>query len=210
MLGTCGAWPATISGRTIVSIAPCWRWSSGEFEAEQTSFFPSIKETLNHIHLVDLFYFDMLEERRHRASQLVRASTPYEDAQDLADAQAKFDRNSWLSAMACPDADLDRPSRPTAARPASIPERIGDLLAHLLPARHPSPRPSACDAVRHLGRAAAARRISARLRSAVPARRGRTARPDRAAAGSPRSILDDRLQLDARRRSPAGRVPLQR
>ena len=34
----------------------------GEFEAKRTSFFPSIKGTLNHILSVDLFYLDMMEE----------------------------------------------------------------------------------------------------------------------------------------------------
>ena len=34
----------------------------GEFEAARTSFFPSIKETLNHILSVDLYYLDMMEE----------------------------------------------------------------------------------------------------------------------------------------------------
>lgn len=35
---------------------------AGEFEARRTSFFPSIKDTLNHILAVDLLYLDFLEQ----------------------------------------------------------------------------------------------------------------------------------------------------
>lgn len=36
----------------------------GEFEMHRTSFFPSIKATLNHILVVDWFYVDALEGAR--------------------------------------------------------------------------------------------------------------------------------------------------
>ena len=39
----------------------CLRLQPGEFEAHRTSFFPSIKMTLNHIITVDWFYVDGLE-----------------------------------------------------------------------------------------------------------------------------------------------------
>lgn len=39
----------------------CAQLSQAEFEAERTSFFPSIKATLNHILTVDWFYIDALE-----------------------------------------------------------------------------------------------------------------------------------------------------
>lgn len=42
--------------RAVLSLQP------GEFEAERTSFFPSIKATLNHILAIDLLYLDFLEE----------------------------------------------------------------------------------------------------------------------------------------------------
>jgi uncharacterized damage-inducible protein DinB len=71
--------------RAVLALAP------GEFEAERTGFFPSIRETLNHILLVDLFYFDMLEERGLGRAVGARFN-PYENAKDLADAQALFDR----------------------------------------------------------------------------------------------------------------------
>jgi uncharacterized damage-inducible protein DinB len=42
-------------------LAACASLSQGEFEAKGTSFFPSIKATLNHILVIDHFYVDALE-----------------------------------------------------------------------------------------------------------------------------------------------------
>ena len=42
--------------RAVLQLKP------GEFEAERTSFFPSLKATLNHILAVDHLYLDFLEE----------------------------------------------------------------------------------------------------------------------------------------------------
>jgi uncharacterized damage-inducible protein DinB len=39
----------------------CSRLSKEEFAATRTSFFPSIKATLNHILTVDWYYFEILE-----------------------------------------------------------------------------------------------------------------------------------------------------
>jgi uncharacterized damage-inducible protein DinB len=42
-------------------LSACARLSQAEFEAKGTSFFPSIKATLNHILVIDHFYVDALE-----------------------------------------------------------------------------------------------------------------------------------------------------
>src|SRR5947209_542285 len=42
-------------------LSACAKLSQAEFEARGTSFFPSIKATLNHILVVDHFYVDALE-----------------------------------------------------------------------------------------------------------------------------------------------------
>ena len=42
-------------------LTACSALLPGEFEAERISFFPSLKMTLNHILVVDLFYIDALE-----------------------------------------------------------------------------------------------------------------------------------------------------
>ena len=43
-------------------LSACAELSQEEFEATRVSFFPSLKETLNHILQVDWFYLDGLEE----------------------------------------------------------------------------------------------------------------------------------------------------
>ncbi|MDD1517061.1 MULTISPECIES: DinB family protein [Bradyrhizobium] len=42
-------------------LTACAALSQVEFEAERTGFFPSLQRTLNHIHVIDLFYVDALE-----------------------------------------------------------------------------------------------------------------------------------------------------
>jgi uncharacterized damage-inducible protein DinB len=42
-------------------LTACAELSQQEFEAARTGFFPSLQKTLNHIHVVDLFYVDALE-----------------------------------------------------------------------------------------------------------------------------------------------------
>jgi uncharacterized damage-inducible protein DinB len=110
--------------RAVLALAP------GEFEAERTGFFPSIRETLNHILLVDLFYFDMLEERGLGRAVGARFN-PYENAKDLADAQALFDRELVAFCDRLAASDLDRRVATDRGEHGIIPERIGDLLAHL-------------------------------------------------------------------------------
>jgi uncharacterized damage-inducible protein DinB len=42
-------------------LTACENLSQQAFEARQTGFFPSLQLTLNHIHVIDLFYVDALE-----------------------------------------------------------------------------------------------------------------------------------------------------
>jgi uncharacterized damage-inducible protein DinB len=42
-------------------LSACATLSQQDFEAERTSFFPSLQATLNHIYVIDLFYVDALE-----------------------------------------------------------------------------------------------------------------------------------------------------
>ena len=42
-------------------LAACGELGQAEFAAARTGFFPSLQATLNHIHVVDLFYVDALE-----------------------------------------------------------------------------------------------------------------------------------------------------
>lgn len=110
--------------RAVLALLP------GEFEAERTSFFPSIRETLNHILLVDLFYFDMLEERGVGHAVATRFK-PCVGAEELAEAQAQFDRRLVAFCDGLNADDLDRRVATDRCEAGIIPERIGDLLAHL-------------------------------------------------------------------------------
>ncbi|MCK1400254.1 DinB family protein [Bradyrhizobium sp. 4] len=42
-------------------LTACATLSQADFEAARTGFFPSLQRTLNHIHVIDLFYVDALE-----------------------------------------------------------------------------------------------------------------------------------------------------
>jgi uncharacterized damage-inducible protein DinB len=102
----------------------------GEFEATRTSFFPSIKETLNHVLSVDLYYLDMMEQRGEGLAIFDRY-VEYDDPVQIAAGQAEFDRRligfcSQLSLQ-----DLDRRVLSDRGEDGQIPERIGDLLVHL-------------------------------------------------------------------------------
>jgi len=105
-------------------------FKSGEFEAPRTSFFPSIKETLNHILAVDLLYLDMLEEGGVGAS-VFDDFVPFDHAAKLAQAQAAFDLRLLDFCKHLSSGDLDRRVITDRREDGMIPERIGDLLAHL-------------------------------------------------------------------------------
>lgn len=110
--------------RAVLQLKP------GEFEAERTSFFPSIKATLNHILAVDLLYLDFLEEGGV-GSAAYDDFAPFDDAADLAVAQAEFDRRLIAFCDALAEADLDRRVITDRRGDGMIPERIGDILAHV-------------------------------------------------------------------------------
>ena len=110
--------------RAVLALRP------GEFEAERTSFFPSIKATLNHILSIDLFYLDMMEEAGAGLS-IFDIYVDYDDAQALAAAQSGFDRRLIGFCERLAAQDLDRRVMTDRGGEGKIPERIGDLLAHL-------------------------------------------------------------------------------
>ncbi|OJU51286.1 MAG: damage-inducible protein DinB [Mesorhizobium sp. 61-13] len=110
--------------RAVLALAP------GEFEAARTSFFPSISETLNHIHAVDLLYLDFLEEGSLGAAAY-DDFVPFADAKALGEAQAATDRRLLNFCERIDEAGLDRRVSTDRREDGKIPERIGDLLAHL-------------------------------------------------------------------------------
>lgn len=70
--------------------AACAQLLPGEFEAKRTSFFPSIRATLNHILTVDWFYVDALEggDLGLKAFEL---EEPFADLPHLTEAQEAVD-----------------------------------------------------------------------------------------------------------------------
>jgi uncharacterized damage-inducible protein DinB len=72
--------------------------SNNEFVAPRTSFFPSLKATLNHIVTVDWFYVDALERSLRgepvnpEARKFFEPEEPFSTAEELRTAQAAVDR----------------------------------------------------------------------------------------------------------------------
>lgn len=110
--------------RAVLALGP------REFEAERTGFFPSIGETLNHILAVDLLYLDFLEEGALGAAAY-DDFVPFADANALDDAQAATDRRLLSFCETIEASALDRRVMTDRREDGMIPERIGDLLAHL-------------------------------------------------------------------------------
>jgi len=110
--------------RAVLALQP------GEFEAGRTSFFPSIRETLNHILAVDLLYLDFLADGGLGAAAY-DDFVPFEDAASLAAAQTDFDRKLVAFCDNLSEADLDRRVITDRREDGMIPEKIGDILAHV-------------------------------------------------------------------------------
>ncbi|MCA0045569.1 DinB family protein [Mesorhizobium sp. B283B1A] len=110
--------------RAVLALEP------GEFKAERTSFFPSIKATLNHILAVDHLYLDFLEEGGIGAAAH-DDYVPFEEARALFAAQLAADRRLIAFCDTLSEADLDRRVITDRREDGMIPERIGDILAHV-------------------------------------------------------------------------------
>lgn len=111
--------------RAVMQLKP------GEFELTRVSFFPSIKETLNHILAVDLLYLDFLTEGGRGAKAINEDYTPIDDRLTLMAKQAEIDARLVAFCCGLSESDLDRPIATDREQDGVIPERIGDLLAHL-------------------------------------------------------------------------------
>lgn len=110
--------------RAVLKLAP------GEFEALRTSFFPTLRETLDHILRVDLYYLDMLEEGGEGLAIFDRVQ-PFHDPRVMALEQAAADRRLVAFCEALDAAGLSRRVPTDRGEDGLVPERIGDLLAHL-------------------------------------------------------------------------------
>lgn len=108
----------------------CAALSEADYRAIRTSFFPSIEQTLNHILLVDVYYYDVVAETGRALSRYDLPDIAWPSFAELDAAQRASDRKLVAFCDGLCEADLSRVvkcERPTATHD----ETIGNLLAHL-------------------------------------------------------------------------------
>lgn len=117
-------------------LTACARLSQEDFTATRTSFFPSLKATLNHIVTVDWYYVDALE--RACASQPVNTDAgrffepeePFTTCVEILAAQHAVDQRLIKACHDLTDAQMDMPV--AVSRRAGVQyESATRLLAHL-------------------------------------------------------------------------------
>ena len=117
-------------------LTACAKLSQADFVAPRTSFFPSLKATLNHIVTVDWYYIDALEralagrEPNREASRFFEPEEPYDTCAELTTAQRDADRRLIAACVSLTDASLDLPI-PVVRRVGIQTESATRLLAHL-------------------------------------------------------------------------------
>ncbi len=111
-------------------LGACARLTQAEFEAARTGFFPSLQETLNHIHVVDLFYIDALEGG-WLGPKAWENPVPFPAPAALRQAQAAIDRRFIGHCNALTPALLAEDVRINRGEHVQI-ERRDRLLMHLV------------------------------------------------------------------------------
>ena len=117
-------------------LTACARLSQADFVAPRTSFFPSIKATVNHILTVDWYYVDALERAlRNQApntdvDRFFDPEEPFATCAELQQAQRATDLRLIELCAAATDAQLAMPV-PVQRRAGMETENATRLLAHL-------------------------------------------------------------------------------
>ena len=117
-------------------LTACGNLSQADFEARRTSFFPSIKATLNHNLTVDWYYIDALEralrhqEPNREPDRFFEPEEPFETCAALASAQREADRRLVNACTTLTEDKLDLPV-PVMRRAGIQSESATRLLAHL-------------------------------------------------------------------------------
>ena len=107
----------------------CKKLQPAEFEAKGTSFFPSIKATLNHNLTIDWFYVDALEGVT-LGPKAWDVREPFDAIGPLADAQTAVDERLLAFCNALTPAKLEGFSSVHRTNRIQV-TRTDDLLAHL-------------------------------------------------------------------------------
>ena len=108
----------------------CEALEPGEFSAPRTGFFPSIRETLTHVLLVDLYYLDALEGGEIGRGVYDNFRAP-KDCADLAFEQEQADARLIAFCDQLAPAELTREVVTDRGEKGRVPERVEHLLAHL-------------------------------------------------------------------------------
>ena len=114
----------------------CAQLSDAEFAATRTSFFPSIKATLNHIVTVDWYYLEALERSRaglpphEDAGRHFRPEEPFETCAPLSAAQHEADRRLIALCEGLDDGMLEAEVRILRSRGLTS-DTVRRTLAHL-------------------------------------------------------------------------------
>jgi uncharacterized damage-inducible protein DinB len=113
------------------------RLSPEDFAAKRTSFFPSIKATLNHIVTVDWYYVDALERglrsepsNANAIAMFFEPEEPFDDAAPLRAAQREVDMRLVHACESLNDEDLEKPIAIVRSQGVKH-ETVTRLLAHL-------------------------------------------------------------------------------
>ncbi|HST00584.1 MAG TPA: DinB family protein [Usitatibacter sp.] len=117
-------------------LAACARLSQQEFVAQRTSFFPSIKATLNHILTVDWYYLEIFQRSlaglapHENPGRCFEPEEPFDNCADLAREQHATDRRLIELCKSLTDDRMDdvilMPNRKGPQR-----DRVRRILAHL-------------------------------------------------------------------------------
>jgi uncharacterized damage-inducible protein DinB len=117
-------------------LTACGKLSQSDFVATRTSFFPTIKATLNHILTVDWYYVDALErglrgeEPNRDVDRFFDPEEPFDTCAALATEQRAVDRRLVDACATLDDAKLALPIR--VVRRAGVQNEVATrLLAHL-------------------------------------------------------------------------------
>jgi uncharacterized damage-inducible protein DinB len=106
----------------------CAQLSADAFAATRVSFFPSLRQTLNHILVVDRYYLaDLMGSGR----VLVDSGVPYHEAAALAAAQAEVDRQLISFCNGLDAAALERVVTIDRKNGVNFRESVYAILAHL-------------------------------------------------------------------------------
>jgi uncharacterized damage-inducible protein DinB len=114
----------------------CAQLSQADFVAPRTSFFPSIKATLNHIVTVDWLYVDMLERSTRgeppnpAVERFFEPEEPFATCAALMPAQRAVDQRLIDLCAGLSDAQMDGPVQ-VPRRAGTYTDCIARILAHL-------------------------------------------------------------------------------